>query len=93
MKDQQLLETLQDARAYHEKEYAWETQRVGNGGSKIAAGRHRRYANAIAIAAIRIGHQHPHARGPRWFHWAILAACVVATVVIRSSNPLLNNQH
>lgn len=82
MNDQDLLETLQDARAYHEKEYTWETQRVGNGGSKIAAGQHRRYADAIATAAIRIGYQREPARGPRWFHWAILGVCVVATVAL-----------
>lgn len=82
MNDQQLLENLQDARAYHEKEYAWETQRIGNGGSKIAADQHRRYADAIAIAAIRLGNRTEPKSGPRWFHWAILAVCVVATVVL-----------
>jgi hypothetical protein len=51
----ELLETLQDARAYHEKDYQWEKQRLGNGGSSIAMGQHRRYADAIAIAAIKLG--------------------------------------
>lgn len=59
MSDQELLENLQDARAYHEKEYQWEKQRIGNGGSQIAMGQHRRYADAIAIAAIRIGYTTP----------------------------------
>jgi hypothetical protein len=86
LNDQQLLETLQDARAAHEKDYQWEKQHIGNGGSEIAAGRARRYADAIAIAAIRIG-QHSHdaqaARsGPSWPLWALLAACYVAIIGI-----------
>ncbi len=47
-----LVETLSDARAYHEEEYRWEKQRIGNGGSEIAMGRARRYADAIAEAAL-----------------------------------------
>lgn len=82
MNDQQLLETLQDARAFHEKDYQWETRNIGKGGSQIAAGRHRRYADAIAVAAIRIGYQQEPKSGPRWFHWAILGACIVVTVAI-----------
>lgn len=82
MNDQQLLETLQDVRAFHENDYQWETQRIGNGGSKIAAGRARRYADAIAIAAIRLSNQQEPTSGPRWFHWAILGACILATVAL-----------
>jgi hypothetical protein len=50
----ELLETLQDARADFEKEYQWEKQRIGNGGSAIRMGQCRRYADAISIAAIRL---------------------------------------
>lgn len=81
MNDRKLLETLQDARAFHEKDYQWEAQRIGNGGSTIAAGQHRRYADAIAIAAIRLGQQEPSS-GPRWLHWAILVVCILATAAI-----------
>lgn len=52
-----LIEILSDARAFHEKEYAWEKQRIGNGGSQIAAGQARRYADAIAQAALILGEQ------------------------------------
>jgi hypothetical protein len=53
--NEELLQTLQDARAFHEKDYQWEKLHIGNGGSTIAMGQSRRYADAIALAAIRLG--------------------------------------
>lgn len=47
-----LIDDLSDARAYHEEEYRWEKQRIGMGGSEIAAGRARRFSDAIAQAAL-----------------------------------------
>jgi hypothetical protein len=83
MKNHELLEALQDARARREVDYQYEKLRIGNGGSQIAMGQARRDADAIAIAAIRISGSATNAdSGPRWYHWGILAACVVVTIVM-----------
>lgn len=46
------MDDLSDARAYFEKEYQHETALFN--GSKIAAGQYRRYADAIAQAALML---------------------------------------
>jgi len=48
------IDDLRDARAYHEKQYVEESS-CRPGSSRIAAGQHRRYADAIAAAAIILG--------------------------------------
>jgi hypothetical protein len=53
MLDSLNMDDLADARAYHEKWYRHETTECG--GSKIAAGQHRRYADAIGQAAVMLG--------------------------------------
>lgn len=50
------MDDLSDARAFFEKEYREETTLFN--GSKIAAGQYRRYADAVAQAAIFIGTAH-----------------------------------
>lgn len=83
MTNTELLEALQDARARREKDYQWEKQRLGNGGSRIAMSQARRDADAIAIAAIRIGNEtRDMPRGPRWYHWALIVVCVLAAVAL-----------
>ena len=49
------MDDLADARAYFEKEYRAESTLFN--GSKIAAGQYRRYADAVAQAAIKLGTQ------------------------------------
>jgi len=49
------MDDLHDARAYFEKEYRAESTLFN--GSKIAAGQYRRYADAVAQAAIKLGYQ------------------------------------
>jgi hypothetical protein len=49
------MDDLSDARAYFEKEYAAETTLFN--GSKIAAGQYRRYADAVAQAAVMLSAQ------------------------------------